>query len=285
MTVIFSVATTGWNCTGISIEGDYFPSGEANGQTAWKNNVTNTYMWWVSDFDGWVFDSGLINGRESICWKDESSSEPEPFVGNHTDFYYGSKCQECDDSGCGYEGHIAWLYISRRVELIIPTTTSSDVVSQVKMTMVIQNVNFDDLASDTTVKDTFKTNVKAAVAAEAGADVLPEHVEVVVSAGSVKVETTITCPAGVDATALSTSLGSSSTSLTSAVVDKIKEDPALVAMASGSISAAVTVAPAAVAAATTTTLDEDPYSSGAFRATRSDTLKATCCLLGLLSLL
>eukprot|EP00929_Paragymnodinium_shiwhaense_P081470 TRINITY_DN4263_c0_g1_i1.p1 TRINITY_DN4263_c0_g1~~TRINITY_DN4263_c0_g1_i1.p1 ORF type:complete len:685 (+),score=146.46 TRINITY_DN4263_c0_g1_i1:88-2142(+) len=113
----------------------------------------------------------------------------------------------------------------------------------VKMTMVVANVNFDTLKANATAHNNFKENVKVAVAKEAGAGIEKEHVDVVLSAGSVKVETTITPPASVKLADVQSTLSGSST-ITAAVVTQLKTDPGLTAIASGDLTAEVTVAPA-----------------------------------------
>eukprot|EP00929_Paragymnodinium_shiwhaense_P069872 TRINITY_DN35297_c0_g1_i1.p1 TRINITY_DN35297_c0_g1~~TRINITY_DN35297_c0_g1_i1.p1 ORF type:complete len:507 (-),score=81.73 TRINITY_DN35297_c0_g1_i1:479-1999(-) len=124
--------------------------------------------------------------------------------------------------------------------------------SLVIMTLTVQGVNYNDLVDKEQVLQSFKSNVKEAVASEAGDGIRAEHVGVELSPGSVKVKTTITPPEGIVVSGVQEKL-SSSTTIVGSVVDKVKQDADLLQMASGDITATMTDAPVTVGTHSSTT--------------------------------
>merc|ERR1712070_615738 len=61
----------------------------------------------------------------------------------------------------------------------------------------VVSVNHSALVANATLLASFEAAVKQGIADQAGADILPEHVTLVLSAGSVNIEATITPPSGV----------------------------------------------------------------------------------------
>merc|ERR1712216_521017 len=99
------------------------------------------------------------------------------------------------------------------------TPTSAPAQTAVKVTMTVKGIKYDELNQNATLLESFKTNVKQALAAEAGADILPEHITLTLSNGSVIVEATITPPAGVAAADVQASMGSNPAAVAAAVTD------------------------------------------------------------------
>jgi hypothetical protein len=93
--------------------------------------------------------------------------------------------------------------------------------------MKVLSVKLDELNKNATVMDSFKTTMKAQVANQAGPEILPEHVTLKLSAGSVVVEATITPPTTVNADTLKTSLETKKTALATAVATEVKKVPGI----------------------------------------------------------
>eukprot|EP00929_Paragymnodinium_shiwhaense_P101684 TRINITY_DN6483_c0_g1_i1.p1 TRINITY_DN6483_c0_g1~~TRINITY_DN6483_c0_g1_i1.p1 ORF type:complete len:2326 (-),score=505.13 TRINITY_DN6483_c0_g1_i1:121-7098(-) len=107
-------------------------------------------------------------------------------------------------------------------------------IEQVSFTMTVEHVDYDEVMNDESLRDSFTLNVKEAVALEAGPGITAEHVHVILSAGSVIIDSTIIPPAGVQIASVHEKL-STSTSMTETVVSSVKEVPGIAKAARGEI--------------------------------------------------
>jgi len=120
-----------------------------------------------------------------------------------------------------------------------PPPTAPAPPSTVEVEFTVANVNYDDLIANAAVKAAFEDGIKTSVAAQAGNSVTKDHVSVVLSAGSVKVQATVTVPAGADVSTLSTTLTtlSASGAFATAVATSVQAVPNIGTVSSGAITA------------------------------------------------
>lgn len=146
-------------------------------------------------------------------------------------------------------------------------TTSSVTVPQVSISLTIGGVSLGSILQNDTLLLNFQQEIRERLAAAAGGGVLAEHVAVLLSAGSVKVDATISMPpgAGVGDVADSLAAATASGSLASSIIDGVTQIPGIDAVQTGElgvtgISAPVTVTPvpSQPAPISTTTVDAAP---------------------------
>merc|ERR1719162_1172384 len=120
-----------------------------------------------------------------------------------------------------------------------PPPTAPAPPSTVEVEFTVANVNYDDLIANAAVKAAFEDGIKTSVAAQAGNSVTKDHVSLVLSAGSVKVQATVTVPAGADVSTLSTTLTtlSASGAFATAVATSVQAVPNIGTVSSGAITA------------------------------------------------
>lgn len=112
----------------------------------------------------------------------------------------------------------------------------------VSLAMTVQRVDYAMLVARPVLLAAFKAAVKQAVAAEAGSGVLADHVDLVLSAGSVLVQATVTPPGSVPVNVVLSRL-SASTAVAFAVATRLAKLEGISAVATGVISVSPLGAP------------------------------------------
>merc|ERR1719162_723624 len=120
-----------------------------------------------------------------------------------------------------------------------PPPTAPAPPSTVEVEFTVANVNYDDLIANAAVKAAFEDGIKTSVAAQAGNSVTKDHVSVVLSAGSVKVQATVTVPDGADVSTLDTTLTTRAGSgvFATAVAASVQAVDGISTVSSGAITA------------------------------------------------
>jgi len=91
------------------------------------------------------------------------------------------------------------------------TTAEAATAETVSGSFTVSGVSYDDVTSDTQVEADFKSACASSIAANAGSGVVASMVTVTLSAGSVKIDFSITLPAGMSGSTVSTTLTTAST--------------------------------------------------------------------------
>lgn len=129
-----------------------------------------------------------------------------------------------------------------------PSTPAPTAVPQVVMAMTVAGVSYDGLMADAVAKTAFETTIKATVAGTlAGSAVTMDHVTLVLSAGSVNVEATVTVPPEADVESVQNKLSQAQTGggLATTLAFSLGLQPSIAAVATGAIT--IEVAPPIVA--------------------------------------
>jgi len=120
-----------------------------------------------------------------------------------------------------------------RTSTAAPTTTPPKVVT---MKLTLKNLNYQKLVQNETLKAAFIAAIKKAVAANAGANVLAEHIALVLSPGSVVVDVTIDIvAAGEDHGTLTAALRSVKSAVESDVAADVKQIAGIASIQTGAI--------------------------------------------------
>lgn len=114
--------------------------------------------------------------------------------------------------------------------------------------MTVENVNYNVLIADKIILSNFTAALKQGIADAAGDAILPQHVAVKLSAGSVRVESTITPDAGSQVTANSLSSSINTATVSQRVVANINAVPGISSVTSGDIAVSNITSPIVVAA-------------------------------------
>jgi len=101
--------------------------------------------------------------------------------------------------------------------------------------MTVANINYEELIKNKATEASFKQAVAESVAEQAGHGLLPEHVAVTLSPGSVRVTAVITRPLGVSAGVAELQSVLESPALSDTLVGKIQAVPGIRAVSTGSI--------------------------------------------------
>lgn len=117
-------------------------------------------------------------------------------------------------------------------KIVVEVTKEKEVVIA---SWTVQNVNYDALSQDALLFDEFLLTIRVAVAETAGPHVDPEHVTVVLSAGSVYVEATIAPPDVVSIKNLKDSMAHSTDSLAESIITGIAALTGIGAVQTGQI--------------------------------------------------
>lgn len=112
-----------------------------------------------------------------------------------------------------------------------PSTASS-----VQFSMTVEHVNYNALVADESMLSNFTAALKQGIADAAGDAILPQHVAVELSAGSVRVKSTITPDVGSQVTASSLSSSLSTATLSQRVVARVNAVPGVGTVTSGAIA-------------------------------------------------
>mmetsp|Transcript_78880 Transcript_78880/g.218208 ORF Transcript_78880/g.218208 Transcript_78880/m.218208 type:complete len:993 (-) Transcript_78880:226-3204(-) len=121
-------------------------------------------------------------------------------------------------------------------------TPAAAAAETVTGSMKVENVSYTGLVADAALRTKFEDAIKSTVAAEAGAGILPEHVSVELSAGSVVVDYTVTPPAGVAASGVVSKL--SSAPLAKKTVEAVSAVPQIASVSEGTIAVSDVSSPA-----------------------------------------
>jgi len=122
-----------------------------------------------------------------------------------------------------------------------PTTTPLLVVT---MKLTLKNLNYQKLVQNATLEAAFISAIKKAIAGNAGANVLPEHITLSLSSGSVVVDVTIDIVAAdVDHGTLKASLTSAKLAVESDVAAEVNNIAGIASIATGPIEVASETAP------------------------------------------
>lgn len=146
-------------------------------------------------------------------------------------------------------------------------TTVAPPAPTVELVLTVSAVNFDQLSANTAMKAEVENGIKKSVAENAGTDIKEEHVQLVLSQGSVVATVTITPPSGVKAEGIATTLSTNDAALTKGIATQVKNVEDIDTVSSGTIEATVTTAPKVktVVVVTTTVGDDIDESNGTHR--------------------
>lgn len=131
---------------------------------------------------------------------------------------------------------------------------SAPTPTPVVVTVTVTNVDYNLLSADTVLMTHFKNAIKDAIAAAHGG-ILPSHITVVVSAGSVVAAATITPPVGVDSTSVYANVSASAaqTTIGNTVISALNGVNGFSAVTTGNLSISISASlltPAPTAART-----------------------------------
>lgn len=131
------------------------------------------------------------------------------------------------------------------------------------MDLTIKNVSYAQLVQDDAMKVAFIAAIRKAIASNAGAQVMPSHIALEMSAGSVVVKATIdTVAAGVDHDTLKTFLASARSAVETDVLTGIEKVAGIASIATGTIQVASEAPTVAVATSTAPTSTAPTEMSG-----------------------
>jgi len=168
-------------------------------------------------------------------------------------------CLACNTGGkdkdkykCTFKGEVcklsAVLSVTKRMSLDGKKAEikemSGKVVESVGFQLRVENVQYDKLMKSPDTLDEFKITTKVAISISAGKDILPEHVKLKLSAGSVIVEATITPPARVSADMLSANLNKDQAKMTNLVTKQIQQVSGIADVSTGTIGVSLAKTPA-----------------------------------------
>jgi len=121
------------------------------------------------------------------------------------------------------------------------TALAREQVPVVELVMKLKNINHADLTSNPALVESFTACLKESVIANAGPGIKPEHVQIILSAGSVIAKVKIVPPSGVLAGNVAAKLDSKAVS--THVLEQVKVLPGIAEVTTGQIQVAVTDAP------------------------------------------
>jgi len=130
---------------------------------------------------------------------------------------------------------------SNLVEAPIPSPVPTPPSPQVSIPMIVENVDFDSLTANETLKASFIESIKTTVAEKAGAGISTDDVSVTLSPGSVHADTVVFVPEGTSALDVFDSLQTtvSDGSLASAVGESLQLIDGVGQISSGTITVTV----------------------------------------------